>query len=187
MKNTLPIFALIGGVIVLVALGAGFFLQGDGGDSRPAEVSDRPAAPSPEGTLDRLANIALADYDGNEVTLEDFRGKPLVLNSWATWCPFCRQELPDFARLQEELGDTTVVIAIDRAEKLAAVKGYTDQFGITLKMTFLIDPKDAFYRNIGGFSMPETLFVDSSGAIVFHKRGPLTLEEMRAAAEQYLK
>lgn len=137
--------------------------------------------------FDVFASITLADYDGNSVSLERFKGKPLVVNSWAVWCPFCRQELPDFAALQKEFGDAITVIAIDRGESLEKAKGYTDELGITRMMLFLLDPSDMFYKAIGGFSMPETIFVDTAGTIVFHKRGPMTLEEMREAVNQYLQ
>lgn len=136
--------------------------------------------------FDAFASIALADYDGNSVALEKFRGKSLVINSWAAWCPFCRQELPDFAAFQKEFPGITV-IAIDRQEPLETAKGYTDRLGISDDMVFLLDPGDEFYKNIGGFSMPETVFLDKSGAIVFHKRGPMTLDEMRSAVRQYLE
>lgn len=135
--------------------------------------------------LTRLSAVALTDYDGTSVSLEKFLGRPLVINSWAVWCPFCRKELPDFAALQKEFPQITI-IAIDRNEPLATVKGYTDELGITDSMVFLLDSGDDFYRSIGGFSMPETIFVDRNSTIVFHKRGPLTLEEMRAAVTQYL-
>ena len=46
-------------------------------------------------------------------------------------------------------------------------------------MTFLLDSKDAFYKGIGGFSMPETIFADADGNIIIHKRGPIALDEMR--------
>lgn len=137
--------------------------------------------------FDAFASIALTDYDGNGVALEEFRGKPLVINSWAVWCPFCRQELPDFSVLQKEFGDAVVVIAIDRGEPLEKAKGYTDELGITETMVFLLDPSDAFYKAIGGFSMPETIFVSAEGVLAFHKRGPMTLEEMREAVNQYLR
>ena len=136
--------------------------------------------------LGRLSAGSLTYYCGAPVSLDSFRGKPLVINSWAVWCPFCKQELPDFAALQSEFPDV-VVIAIDRAESLEMAKSYTDSLGISESMVFLMDASDDFYKNIGGFSMPETVFIDSGGTIVFHKRGPMTLEEMRATVIQYLQ
>ena len=127
---------------------------------------------------DRLPAFVLEDYSGNTISSEDFLGKPMVINSWAVWCPFCKKELADFATLQQEFSDI-VVIAVDRQGTLEKAKGFTDSIGVTDKMTFLLDSKDSFYKSIGGFAMPETIFVNSKGEIVLHKRGPMELDEMR--------
>lgn len=168
------------GIIIVIVVGSFFgvlFLSlADRGVKEGAEESD----------LVRLSTLPLFDYDGNEVRLSDFEERLLVVNSWAVWCPFCRKELPDFARLQEAFPDEIAVIAIDRAESLERVKGFTDELGVSSSMAFLIDRDDAFYRQIGGFSMPETVFINSDGAIIFHKRGPLTLEEMKSRVTELL-
>ena len=136
--------------------------------------------------IEKAPDFALQDYNDNTVKLADFAGKPLIINSWAAWCPFCKKELTDFVAAQKEFGDKVVIIAIDRSESLAVAKGYTDQQGITDNLTFLLDPSDSFYRSIGGFSMPETIFVDKDGNIVFHKRGPMDINEMREKIRQLL-
>lgn len=160
--------------ILVVGLGGWYALRGSGASqvTAPGGRAEAPSA-SPSGAL----TLTLKDYAGNEVNLAQ-QGKPLVVNSWASWCPFCRQELPDFATLQKEFPGIAV-IAIDRQESLSTAQQYSDQLGVTGKLTLLLDPSDSFYKAIGGFSMPETIFVDRGGAIVFHKRGPLTIEEMR--------
>ncbi len=131
----------------------------------------------------KAPKFSLEDYNGNIVSTEDFSGKILVINSWAVWCPFCVKELEEFAQLQEFYGDEIAVIAIDRAESLQKTKEFTDSLGVTDRMTFLLDPRDTFYRDIGGFSMPETLFVDTEGNIIFHKRGPMDLRTMKKQIE----
>lgn len=143
-------------------------------------------SPQPNGEFDQAPAFSLEDWDGNKVNFSDFQGKPLILNSWAVWCPFCLDELPDFAQLQEELGDKVVIIAIDRAESTEKQKQFTDELGVTDRMLFLNDPDDSFYQSIGGFSMPETLFVDKDGNIRIHKRGPMDIEEMREKVQTIL-
>ncbi len=157
------------GIATLVVLGGVFLVVRNQGEKSEFGTSD----------FDTFASIRLADYQGKSISMEEFRGKLLVINSWAVWCPFCREELPDFAALQKEFGGDITVIAIDRQESLDKAKGYTDELGITNDMLFLLDPSDAFYKSIGGFSMPETIFVNSAGEIVVHKRGPMDLNEMR--------
>lgn len=134
----------------------------------------------------RMPELILSDYDGKAINLSDFRGKPLLINAWASWCPFCKKELPDFAALQEEFRDRIVVVVVDRGEALETAKKYSDELGVTGKIILLLDPDDAFYKAINGFSMPETLFVDSDGFIRFHKRGPMELEEMRRRVNDLL-
>lgn len=131
-------------------------------------------------------DFSLKNYDGDTVSLRDFAGMPLVINSWAAWCPFCTKELPDFAAVQQEFAGDVVFIAIDRAESLSVAKGYTDDLGVTDDMIFLLDPRDSFYKSIGGFSMPETIFVNQEGNVVFHKRGPMSREEARKRVEDLI-
>ncbi len=133
-----------------------------------------------------IPDFHLQDYNGKTVNFSDFAGKPVLINSWASWCPFCRQELPHFATAQKEFGDKVVIIAVDRQESLAVAKGYTDEQGTTGKLVFLLDPSDSFYQSIGGFSMPETIFVDKSGNIVDHKRGPMEISEIRQKIQKLL-
>jgi len=136
--------------------------------------------------FDAMPSFSLQDYDGNIVSSERLGGEVLVVNSWAVWCPFCKNELPDFAKLQEEFGDAISVIAIDRAESLELAKEFTDGIEVTDKMMFLLDPKDSFYRSIGGFSMPETIFVDEDRNIRLHKRGPMDFDEMKKHVEDII-
>lgn len=173
--------SIVVGIGIIVIGGALFFVASDRSleyDSGQASNTKNDASMSHR-DFDRFSGIQLVDYNGNEVTLSRFEGRPLVINSWAVWCPFCREELPDFAELQREFGEEIIVIAIDRQEPRAKAKGYTDELGITADMLFLLDSSDSFYKSIGGFSMPETIFVNSDGEIVVHKRGPMDLDEMR--------
>ena len=174
--------------IIVIVIGVGGFallssdkkpLDTARDDSLGTESSGRTSAESStEEKFDKVPQFTLSDYDGNQVSVNDFPGKILVINSWAAWCPFCVEELPAFRDLQELFPDEVVVIAIDRQESLSTAKNYTDNAGISDAYIFLLDPKDSFYRSIGGFSMPETLFVDSEGNVRIHKRGPMKLKEM---------
>ncbi len=139
----------------------------------------RSAEETPARDIDRVIDIPLRAYDGTETSLRTFVGTPLVINSWAVWCPFCREELPDFARLKEEYGEQIKMIAINRAESVEGAQSFTDSLSLPAPILFLMDQSDTFYRAIGGFAMPETLFMNAAGDIVVHKRGFMDLEEMR--------
>lgn len=148
--------------------------------------SNAPEKSNRQAQLERVVDFALQNYDGKTVRLTDFAGKPLVINTWAAWCSFCRKELVDFAVVQKEFDDRVVIIAVDRAETKDTAKKYTDELGVTNGMVFLIDPSDSFYQSISGFSMPETIFVDKNGLIVDHKRGPMEINEIRKKIQKLL-
>lgn len=172
MNKTLAI--VIG---ILIIGGAGWLVISNGSASEESKEATQ---------AEKAPDFALQDYNGKTVGLADFAGKPLVINSWAAWCPFCRKELPDFAAAQKEFGDKVIIIAVDRVESLGVAKGYTDQQGTTDNLIFLLDPSDSFYQSIGGFSMPETIFVDKNGNVIIHKRGPMDLQEIKEKIEQII-
>jgi len=135
----------------------------------------------------KAPDFLLNDYNGNTVSLADFTGKPVVINSWAAWCVFCRKELIDFAAVQKEFGDKIKIVAINRAESKDVAKQYTDELDVTDNMIFLLNPNDSFYKSLNGFSMPETIFVNENGDIVIHKRGTMDIQEMRDKIKQLLQ
>lgn len=154
-------------------------LIGAGCSAAPVEqeqVSDGEAVEVTE-SRDRMPAFSFVDFNGNTVTNADFDGQYVVYNSWATWCPFCTKELPEFAFVQRQYQGQVRIVAIGRGERLERSKEFTDKIGVTNELLFLLDPRDTFYRSIGGFSMPETIFVNKKGEIVEHKRGPLSMEE----------
>ncbi|MFQ5999048.1 MAG: TlpA family protein disulfide reductase, partial [Candidatus Bathyarchaeia archaeon] len=72
---------------------------------------------------EKLPDFTLKTLDGGKsVSLSDFTGKPVVVNFWASWCPFCVEELPDFETIGQELGDEVVFISINRAESIQTQK-----------------------------------------------------------------
>lgn len=130
-----------------------------------------------------LPEVRLQGLDGAEMDLVSLRGKPALINLWATWCPFCRAELSDFAKLGEAYGDKLAVVAVNRGEPEEVVRQFS--LGNNLEnILFLVDGKDSLYEAIGGFSMPETIFLNAEGRVVAHKRGPMSLEEMKRRVEE---
>jgi len=177
-------FILIGGVIVIGVVGW-LAMSQIGQDQAVNSVGDKEIISTESTRFDKAPNFSLNDYSGNTVNLSDFQGTPLLVNSWAAWCPFCLRELQDFSTIQKEFNNQLVIIAIDRAESLSVAKNYSDDIGVTDDLIFLLDPSDSFYRSIGGFSMPETIFVNKDGDIVEHKRGPMTEGEIRIKVKEF--
>jgi thiol-disulfide isomerase/thioredoxin len=131
-----------------------------------------------------LNDVMVNTLDGVSVSLQEItNGKPAVINSWATWCPFCTKELGDFAELQKNNPDV-IVIAINRRESNEKNLEYLNETNLADSLLFLLDEDDKFYKSIGGFAIPETIFVNSDGTIETHKRGPMNIDEMQLLLEK---
>jgi thiol-disulfide isomerase/thioredoxin len=181
------------GVVIIVFLlliaGGWFFIKDEkvelGEVGATSDAEDFLAVEGEGGDVGQMMpDVVLKDYDGNEMKLSSYIGKPLVINSWAVWCPFCVKELSDFVLVQKEFTDEVVIIAVNRGESLAEARELSDEPGVVNELNFLLDLDDSFYRAIGGFAMPETIFVDADGRVRFHKRGPMDEEEIRQRVQQ---
>lgn len=138
-------------------------------------------------TLATTEAQVFTDLDGNPLSLEQFEGKVRVVNSWASWTPFSAQELKDLEELARVYKDReVVVIAINRMESKEFAKSYIESLGAFLDIIIGIDVNDTYYATIGGYAMPETVFYDTQGNIIFHKRGSMTYAEMEQNLQKVL-
>ncbi|MBI4033892.1 TlpA family protein disulfide reductase [Candidatus Saccharibacteria bacterium] len=176
------------GLAVVVLAAALVVILPNKNDSQNLGGQSAQSNPGSRRDATNLLRVTLPDYNGRQVNLAGLLNKgPVVVNSWATWCPFCTAELPAFAKAQQEFKDDLTIVAIDRAESLSTAKGFSDQLGISNQLTFLLDSGDSFYKSLGGFAMPETIFVSRSGKLVEHKRGPLTESQLRQKIADLIK
>ena len=116
------------------------------------------------------------------MSLTDFRGRVVLLNVWATWCPPCREEMPTLDRLQAALGGPNfqvVTVSID-AEGLPVVQPFFRQIGIKHLHPYI----DTFNEvgTLGAFGIPLTLLIDRDGREVARKTGPATWDDPRVTA-----
>lgn len=150
----------------------------------PSLPPARPPAPAlqlrrlqPDGTL------------GDPVDLAAFQGQKIaVVNFWATWCPPCDKEIPDFANVAREVGDEVAFLLVNRGEPRDAQVAYLRERNLLTgnPLLFLDDPADAAYAAFGGYGMPVTAFITRDGRLALLKSGLLTLEEMRTRIQQTL-
>lgn len=134
-----------------------------------------------------LPDAALKGLDGREIKLSDFRGKPFILNLWASWCPLCIDGLRQLVSVQKEFSGKILFIAINRGESAEQVQKIIQELSIGTSSTMLLDNDDTLYQTLGGFAMPEMLFIDKDGVIKDHQRGPSTLEELRRHAQNLIQ
>ena len=130
--------------------------------------------------------FAYTDLDGISVDIKNFKAKPLIIYSWATWSPFSLTELIQFKHIQDTYGDKVTILAINRMENAGVIKSYLSTNNITDSVKILIDPTDHFYKAIGGYAMPETVFYNADGKLVHQARGVLTADALQQITESII-
>lgn len=127
----------------------------------------RAAVPAPDFTLPGV--------DGKPVALRAYRGKRVVLNFWATWCPPCREEIPDLAAFYRRYGDRVAVIGVTRDDPRTVAR-FVRRFGVNYPVA-LADFKTLL--QYGGVRVvPTTFFIDRKGQVVAMQEGRITAQEL---------
>ena len=136
-------------------------------------------APAPIAVGTARPDFRLPDLEGNSRSPDEWDGKVLVVNFWATWCPPCRKEIPAFMELQDQYGQRGlqfVGIAVDERD---AVQDYADVMGINYPILFgeldAIEVGKQYGNRFG--ALPFTVAVDRQGKVAFVKQGQLHREE----------
>lgn len=176
------IFPIAGAAIaVIVAI---VFIASSGGQktTTPAKI-EKPASKVEVGS--KAPDFTLNDFSGQPVSLSSFAGKPVVVNFWAAWCPFCIDEMPDFEKVHLEFGDKVAFLGIHRSETEDPKIGA--EFSTPLvSYSLLADTTGEVYKTLtsGQQAMPFTMIIDKDGKVAFRKFGPMTGEELREKVEQ---
>jgi peroxiredoxin len=115
----------------------------------------------------------LFNLEGKEVSLSSFRGQPIVINFWATWCGPCRVEMPAIqSRFEKYKQQGLVILAVDFDEPREVVAGFRDEFGLTFEI--LLDPGADVQKLYRNRTYPTTFFIDPEGVIQVQHFGPMT-------------
>lgn len=150
------------------------------GSSRPS-VDQPPMAKVGEVVPD----VSLRTLDGKTVTLSQYRGKVVVFNFWATWCPPCKAEMPSIERLHQKLkGLDLVILAVNaEADGEEVVKEFLEDTPYTF--TFLLDAEAEAQDVFGVFRFPETFIINKDGVLLNHIVGGREWDEKTTV--DYLK
>ncbi len=163
--NLIRRVALIG--IIAVSAIAGLLVSAArDSDERVSNDLAAPANPAP------LSDVEFVTFDGETVTLADFRGRPVVVNFWASWCPACIAEMPDFEKVHQAFGDDVVFIGLAIQDERAAAEVLAVETGVTYLLAE--DPPGDFFEAYGGIAMPTTVFLTASGELFERHSGILT-------------
>ena len=127
------------------------------------------------------------DLNGNPVSLEEYLGKVLVVNSWASWSPFSRDELKNLNDLSANYDkDKVVFLAINRKESREQAQRFVNTLPELKSLIIVIDTKDNFYTKVSGFAMPETTIYDQRGEITEQIHGLSKNENIKEIIDRLL-
>jgi cytochrome c biogenesis protein CcmG/thiol:disulfide interchange protein DsbE len=167
------------GIAVVGVTAASIFSSGESSPPR-AWIEPADSQRAPNFTLDRL--------NGDSFRLKEHRGEVVILNFWATWCPPCREEIPDFVSLQEDLGDQGVQfvgVALERNPDPQAVRDFAEKMNINYPVGLDDGSISQKYGGIRG--LPTTFVIGPEGEIRGRIPGRTTEEMLRPALEKLLE
>lgn len=157
--NYLPFILVGAGLIILI--GAAAALKGaQAGGREPLDAMILPPIemdqPAPE--------LTLFDLDGKQVSLSDFRGQVVLLNNWATWCPPCREEMPEFKAYYDQHKDQGFqIVAIEAGQPEEEVRLFVEQQD--LDFIVLLDPDNLSLITFQNSTLPNSFVIDRQGQL----------------------
>ncbi|PRR80385.1 TlpA family protein disulfide reductase [Clostridium vincentii] len=202
MKNKKLILSVIGFVGFLAISYFGYnFLNSKYNEENITEVEKNETSNEVE-QKDKISNEVeeqdktlakdFAVYDENlkEVKLSDYKGTPVVVNFWASWCPPCKSEMPSFNEMSAKYNEDEVVILMvnltdGQRETTSIAKEYIKDNNFDMKVLF--DTESNASSNYKISSIPRTIFIDKDGYIVEDQSGTITKEKLESQIKLLLK
>lgn len=138
------------------------------------EVKERPQAP----------DFLLRDMDDKEYRLSDLRGKVVLVNFWATWCPPCRREMPSIERLALALkGKDFEILAVNVAENIETVFGFSGTLEPAPSFPIVFDTDSGVVKTWPVMGLPTTFILDKQGRIAFRAVGGREFDDKAIQAQ----
>jgi thiol-disulfide isomerase/thioredoxin len=107
--------------------------------------------------------VELPGLRGGRVRLADLRGRPVVLNFWASWCPPCLAEMPEFQRVHRRLGDRVAFLGVNQRDQAQAAEELARSTGVTYPLA--VDVAGRSFDAFGGLGMPTTVLIRADGTV----------------------
>jgi len=152
------------------------------------EVTDEPGETEAVEEVQPAPDFTVYDKDGNPVTLSDFRGKPVVLNFWASWCPPCKAEMPDFQAAWEAYGDRVHFLMVNMTDGAQETRSSADAFLASVGYTFPVyyDEDMSAASVYAVYSIPTTYFIGAAGEAVAYASGAINAATLQTGLNMLL-
>ncbi|WP_067562370.1 TlpA disulfide reductase family protein [Halofilum ochraceum] len=136
-----------------------------------------------EATSRQLPDVQVETLEGAAAGLDAYRGEPMVVNLWATWCPPCRREMPVLEEAQQRR-DQVQFLFVNQGEGNRTIRKYLETEGLNLD-NVLLDQHRALGQTVGSAGLPTTLFYDADGRLVDVHTGELSRASLHRALEHF--
>lgn len=171
------ILILVLALAILMVGASVLYKQLSGGDVPGTTVNNQQGEAAKE-EKHLVPDFTVYDGAGGAVRLSDFRGKPVVLNFWASWCGPCKSEMPDFETVYNEYGDDIHFLIVNMTdgsrETVEIASAYVEESGYTFPVYYDTDYDAAITYSV--YSLPTTYFIDAEGYIAAQGSGALQLD-----------
>jgi thiol-disulfide isomerase/thioredoxin len=181
--------ALAIGVVALWQAGI-LFAPDDTGDLDLEAADTSVETPALEGFAvglqpgDLAPDFSFSSFEGERLRLSDFRGRPVLVNFWATWCQPCRAEMPAIDEtVRRYAADEVAVLAINRGERFGPASEWAEELGVEFT-AFGYDPEQSVFDRYDGIGMPTSFFIDARGVITEVVAGPLRESDLDFALKK---
>jgi thiol-disulfide isomerase/thioredoxin len=190
--------SILAALVILALVGTIFYLDAS---LRPAWLksffkgaTDQPLGLSETRAIEvgaQAPDFALHDLSGRTVRLSDFRGRKVVLNFWASWCPPCKQEMPDFESVYREHRNELIFLGVNMQETPDTVQRFLRE-EVQVTYPIVLDSDGSVTRGYNVRVYPTTYFLDEQGRFVMigslvGKFGPFTREELTQQVREFLR
>jgi len=180
VRKVVPLVLVLAAIALLIA-GVSLLKSGTAQSGQGASIGRVVLLPDESQALAERGKPApdfeITFPDGTKLRLSDLKGKPVLVNFWATWCKFCEREMPAIqAAYDKYKAEGFVVIAIDSKESKGTVAEFISDRNLTF--TVAIDPTDAVFRKYRGGGWPHTVFVDKQGIVSDMYTGQLSAAQL---------
>lgn len=171
--------------LAVVVLAVASFVALDSDHSKSSDVIDLQEAldRQPSGGLtgrdatgQQLPETELERFTGGQTTLAEFRGQPVVVNFFASFCVPCRTEMPAFEQVHRQLGDRVHIVGIDTGEPIESGRRIAADTGVTYPL--LSDPPGTTMLTLGAKVLPTTVIADAEGRILLVHNGQLDADQL---------
>lgn len=173
--------AIWGGALMLGAVALTIWAAKPVEAPASSAVGSTSGVPAPAKVNFVAPDLLLKNLQGDTVSLSDYRGKIVLVNNWATWCPPCKAEMPDLqAYYEKHAADDLALLAINAGDSAADVVQFAEAYGLTFEV--LLDPNNQAVRAFKNTGLPSTYLIDRDGTVRYAWLGALN----QAALEEFV-